>query len=107
MSRATSLRMIVGFLMMASCGTTVDGIRISGHSGYVSPEDIRWAIAACSDSGAPRKVNPWQIEVASKNEIHVYWLKPNATSGGYDIAKRGRGKWTCKETVVTVLHERD
>jgi hypothetical protein len=98
---------ITAVLIMTSCMTTVDGIRISGHPTEASPQDVRHAINACSDSSKIRKVKPWQIEVVSRDEIHVYWLKPNPTVGGYDVAKRARGKWTCKESVITISpHER-
>ena len=106
MARATGLLMSAGFLTMASCATTVDGIRVSGHADDVSSEDIRFAIAACSESGVVRKAKPRQIEVVSKDEIHVYWFKQTALAGGYDLAKRVRAEWTCKDTVLIIPYER-
>jgi hypothetical protein len=96
----------ISLVVLASCATTVDGTRISGRAHDVSPEDIRQAVGACSDSSTAHRRKPWQIEVVSRDEIHVYWFKQSKFGGSYDIAKRARGKWTCKDMALIIPSER-
>ena len=93
---------VTTLILLTSCAGTMDGIWLSGPLRDVTEQDIRQAIAACSGGGYVPKVKPRQIDVISRNEIHVYWFSHKTVNATYDIAKRVRGRWTCDESVLVV-----
>ena len=95
-----ALLAIVAVLALGSCVTTVDGVWVSGRTNDVSADDVRQAIAACERHNQVPWLKPRQIDVITRDEIHVYWGELKAVYGGHSIAKRVRGKWTCEERVV-------
>src|SRR5437764_246762 len=86
---------------LISCVTTADGIWVTGRIGDVSEEDIRHAIAS-SRNEYIRQARPMQIDVISRDEIHVFWTNFKGAGQGYGIAKRVHGKWTCEERVIVL-----
>jgi hypothetical protein len=87
-------------ILLCSCAI-YGGAVISGERGDVSEPDIRAAIAA--DRATPRAI-PGQklreIEVISRDEIHLYWEFSKRENAGHNVVKRIRGKWRFEATVV-------
>ena len=86
---------------LISCVTTADGIWVTRRVRDVSEEDIRLAITS-SWHRYIRQAQPMQIDVVSRDEIHVYWTNFKGAGQGYSIAKRVHGKWTCEERVIVI-----
>jgi hypothetical protein len=87
-------------IFLSSCAMYGDAV-ISGRQRDVSEADIRAAIAA--DRATPRAIPGQQlreIEVASPDEIHLFWEFSKREHPGYNVVKRIHGKWQFEGTVV-------
>jgi hypothetical protein len=74
-----------------------DGTRISGRIHDISSSDIHAAIAAdILKRPELRGDNPSQIDVISRDEVHVYW------NDGHDVLKRVGTRWRYTATLVTL-----
>ena len=79
--------------LLTCCVTTVDGTWVSGRVDDVSTDDIRSAVAVARHENLWGGGRPRQIDVISRDEIHIYWTERKAVYGGHDIMKRIQGRW--------------
>jgi hypothetical protein len=90
-------------LALTSC-TTVSGLPVFGRLSDVSRDDIRAAIDAdLRESQSPRFTKIHEVEVISRDEIHLHFrpkLLDEPTP--YDIVRRIHGKWHCTERSIVI-----
>jgi hypothetical protein len=90
--RFASVWTVTLMLSIPSCALqVVDGSRVYGHIHSVSLADIRAAM------DADRKINHgeqiYEIEVISKDEMHIYDSRREEGGWSHRVIKRVHGKW--------------
>ena len=90
---------LVLLVSVTSC-TTYSGAILSGRVHDVSADDIRTAIAVDRAEQSTLQEKVTEIEIVSRNEIHVFWNYSRRDYPGYHIIKRVRGKWRSAGRIV-------
>jgi hypothetical protein len=93
--RFSVLLMIATELCLSACAVQmVDGARVYGHLQSVSIGDIRAAMAADkADTGNLFRDRIYEIDVISRDEMHMYHSRRENGLWNHAIIQRIDGKW--------------